>query len=95
MDLICTVPKPHLLGHVLIWPGNISATTFSLFELYPASLSKSVRFVSLAGKALLVSISDAILFYDLGMFIYCWSSNFVDKLCWKRSMVAEMPSRAF
>ena len=33
-----------------------------LFELYPSSLSKSVGFVSLSGKASLVSISAAILF---------------------------------
>ena len=33
-----------------------------LFGLYPSSLSKSVGFVSLSGKASLVSISAAILF---------------------------------
>ena len=94
MDLICTVPRPHLLGHALIWPGKFSATTFGLFGLYPLSLSKSAGFVSLAGKASLVSISDAILFYNLSMFIYRWSQNFVEKLCWKGSMTADMPSRA-
>ena len=31
------------------------------------------KVVSLAGKASLVSISDAILFYHLSMFIYRWS----------------------
>ena len=79
MDLICTVPRPHLLGHALIWPSKFSATTLGLFGLYPSSLSKSAGFVSLAGKASLVSISDAILFYNL---------------CWKGSMTADMPSRA-
>ena len=48
MDFICTVPRPHLLGCVLI---------FESFEVV-----KSAGFVSLAGKASLVSISDAILF---------------------------------
>ena len=33
-----------------------------LFGLYPSSLSKSAGFISLAGKASLVSISAAILF---------------------------------
>ena len=48
MDFICTVPRPHLLGCALI---------FESFEVV-----KSAGFVSLAGKASLVSISDAILF---------------------------------
>lgn len=55
------------------WPGHLGATTFSLFGLHPSSLSKSAGFVSLAGKASLVSIPDAILFYNLSMFIYRWS----------------------
>ena len=62
MDLICTVPRPHLLGRALIWPGFFGATTFGLFRLYPSSLSKSAGFISLSGKASLISISDAILF---------------------------------
>ena len=55
MEFFCTVPGPHFLGrgeHIL-----------SLFGLYSSSLSKSVGFVSLSGKASLVSISVAILFY--------------------------------
>ena len=63
MDLICIVPRPHLLGRALIWPGHFGSTThFGLFGSYLSSLSKSARFVSLAGKASLVSLSDAILF---------------------------------
>ena len=61
MDLIYKVPKPHLL-EALIWPGHLGASTFGLFGLYPSSLSESAGFVSLPGKASLVSISDAILF---------------------------------
>ena len=38
------------------------AYILSLFGLYPSSLSKSVGFVSLSGKASLVSISAALLF---------------------------------
>ena len=59
MDLICTEPRPHLLGRVLIWLSHLS--NFSLFGLYLSSLSKSAGFISLAGKASSVSISDAIL----------------------------------
>ena len=45
--------SPHLLGRALF---------LGRFGLYPSSLSKSVRFVSLSGKVSLVSLSDAILF---------------------------------
>ena len=48
----------HLLDRALIFV----ATAFGLFGLYPSRLSKSSEFVSLAGKASLVSISDVILF---------------------------------
>ena len=60
--IFCTVPRPHFLGRALIWPCYFSEHVLGLFGLYPSSLSKSVGFVSLAGKASLVSISAAILF---------------------------------
>ena len=60
--LICTVSRPHLLGRALIWPGYFGALFLGLFGLYSPSLSKSAGFVSLPGKASLVSVSDAILF---------------------------------
>ena len=63
MDLICTVPRPHLLGRAFIWPGHFGAATFGLFGLHPSSLSTSAGFVSLTGKASLVSIPDAILLF--------------------------------
>ena len=53
---------PQFLGRALIWPGWFGEHILGLFGLYPSSLSKSVGFVSLAGKASLVSISAAILF---------------------------------
>ena len=62
MEFFCTVPRPHFLGRALIWPGCFSEHILGLFGLYPSSLSKSVGFVSLSGKASLVSISAAILF---------------------------------
>ena len=62
MDFFCTVLRPHFLGRALIWPGYLGEHVLGLFGLYPSSLSKSVGFVSLSGKALLVSISASILF---------------------------------
>ena len=49
------------LGRALIWPGYFGEHVLGLFGLYPSSLSKSEGFVSLSGKASLVSISAAIL----------------------------------
>ena len=60
---------------------HFGISTFGLFGLYPSSLSKSSGFVSLAGKASLVSISDA---KDAIMFIYRWNSNFVEKVVLER-----------
>ena len=62
MNFFCAVPRPHFLGRALIWPGCFGEHILGLFGLYPSSLSKSVGFVSLSGKASLVSISAAILF---------------------------------
>ena len=59
----CTVPRPHFLGRALIWPGYFGEHVLGLFPLHPSNLSKSVGFLSLSGKASLVSISVAILFY--------------------------------
>ena len=47
---------------VLIWPGCFGERILGVFGLYSSSLSKSVGFVSLSGKASLVSISATILF---------------------------------
>ena len=55
MDLICTVLRPRLLDRAVIWPGYFGAQFLGLFGLYPSSLSKSVGFVSLSGKASFVS----------------------------------------
>ena len=84
MDLISSLPRPQLLGRALIWPGHFGATTFGLFGLYPSSLSTSAGLVSLAGKASMVSISMVSYFYDPSMFIYRWSSNFVEKVLLER-----------
>ena len=78
--IFCTVPRPHFLGRALIWLGCFGEHILGLFGLYPSSLSKSVGFVSLSGKLhwflyLLLSY-----FYDPGMFIFRWSSNFVEEV---------------
>ena len=62
VEFFCTVPRPHFPGRALIWHGCFGEHILVLFGLYPSSLSKSVGFVSLSGKASLVSISAAILF---------------------------------
>ena len=84
MDLICTVPRPHLLGRALIWPGYFGALFLSLFGLHPSSLSKSAGLVSLPCKASLVSISDLSYFYDSSMFIFRRSLNFMEKVVLER-----------
>ena len=93
MDFFCTVLRPHFLGRALIWFGCFGKHILDPFGLYPSSFSKSVGFVSLSGKASLVSISGAILFYDPGMFIFRWSSNFVEKVVLNESMSAKIASR--
>ena len=62
MEFFYTVPRPHFLGRVLIWPGCFGEHILGLFGLYSSSLSKSVGFVSLSGRASLVSISATTLF---------------------------------
>ena len=56
MDLICIVPRPHLLGRALTSSHRLSAFLEYIggFEFAKAGS------ISLAGKASLVSINDAI-----------------------------------
>ena len=92
MHFFCTVPRPHFLGRALIWPGYFGEHILGLFGLHPSSLSKSAGFVFLSGKALLVSILLLSYYYDPGMFIFRWSSNFVEKVVLNESMSAKMAS---
>ena len=85
--IFCTVPRPHFLGRALIWPGYFGEHVLGLFGLYPSSLPKFVGFVSLSGKASLVSISAAILF--LRSWHVC--SNFVEKGVLKGNMERLLP----
>ena len=61
MDLIYTVPRSHLLGRALIWPGYFGEHTLGLFGLQPSSLPRFAGFVFLSVNASLVSISVAVL----------------------------------
>ena len=68
---------------------------FSLFGLYPSSLSKSAGFISLVGKLhwFLYLMLSYKFFYDSSMFTVFTVGVRISwkKLCWKGSIVAEMP----
>ena len=74
------MPRPHFLGQALIWPGYFGEHILGLLD-YILQVCQSLRdsFFCL-GKLhwflyLLLSY-----YYDPGMFIFCWSSNFVEKV---------------
>ena len=81
MEFFCTVPRPHFLGRALIWPGCFGEHILGLFGLYPSSLSKSVGFVCLSGKASLVSIAAAILFLRSWQVYFPLEFEFRGKSC--------------
>ena len=68
------------------WSGPATSVqeVSAIFGLYPLRLVKSAGFVSLAGKTSFVSTSEAALFYEPSVFIYCWSSIFLEKLVLER-----------
>ena len=81
----CTVPRPHFLGRALIWSGYVGEHILGLLD-YILRVCQSLRDLFFyLGKLhwflyLLLSY-----YYDPGMFIFCWTSNFVKKLCWMRA----------
>ena len=91
------VQCPGLICLAACWSGPAtSAQVISAFLDYILQVCQSTAgFISLAGKASLVSISDAILliFYDPSMFTVFTIGVRISwkKLCWKGSIVAEMP----
>ena len=89
MDFFCTLPRPYFLGHTLIWPGYFGEHVLGLFGLYPLSLSKSVGFVSLSEKALLVSISAGILFLRSWHVYFPLEFEFRGKSCVEREHGSE------
>ena len=74
------MPRPHLLGRALFWPGHFGATTFGYYGLCPSSC-QSTGFVSLAGKASLVSISGAVLFLRSSLVCLTLEFEFRGKSC--------------
>ena len=55
------------------------------FGFSSSSFTKSAGFVSLAGKLHWFLYLRQSYFYDPSVYIYRWSSNFVEKSCWKGS----------
>ena len=84
MDSFCTVLRPYFLGRGWILTGYFGEHVLGLFGLYPSSLSKSVGFVSLSGKASLVSISAAILFLRSWHVYFPLEFEFRGKSCVER-----------
>ena len=95
MDFFCTVLRPHFPGRALIWPGCFGEHILGLFGLYPSSLSKSVRFASLSGKASLLSISDAILFLRSWHVYFALEFEFRGKSCVEWEHVGENGTSCF
>ena len=89
------VQYPGLIFFAARWSGPATlASIFSAFLDYILRVCQSLRdsFFYL-GKLhwflyLLLSY-----YYDPGMFIFCWSSNFVEKVVLNESMAAKMASR--
>ena len=93
MDFFCTVPGPHFL--VARWSGlAASASIFSVcLDYIPRvcqSLWDSFLYLQKLHWFLYLLLSY---FYDSGMFIFRWSSNFVEKVVLNESMWAKMASR--
>ena len=87
MDFFCTVPRPQFLGRALIWPGYFGEhIIFSAFLDYILRVCQSLRdsFFCLGELHWFLYLLLSY-YYDPGMFIFCWSSNFVEKLCWMRA----------
>ena len=95
MEFFCTVPRLHFLGRALIWPGCFGERILGVFGLYSSSLSKSVGFVSLSGKASLVSISAAILFLRSWHVYFPLEFEFRGKSCVEWEHVGENGTSCF
>ena len=89
----CTVPRPHFLGRVLILPGYFGEHILGLFGLHLRvcqSLRDSFFYLVKLHWFLYLLLSY---YYYPGMFIFCWSSNFMENVVLNKSMVAKMASR--
>ena len=77
MDFFCTVPRPHFLGRVDL--ARLLRRAYSR-PFWITSFEFSAGFIFYLGKLhwflyLLLSY-----YCDPGIFIFCWSSNFVEKV---------------
>ena len=93
MNFFCTVPRSHFLGRALIWSGYCGEHILGLLDYILRvwqSLRDSFFYLGKLHWFLYLLLSY---YYDPGMFIFCWSSNFVEKVVLKGSMAAKMASR--
>ena len=91
----CTVPKKDLIFLATRCSGPAtSARIFSAFLDYILRVCQSLRdsfsYLRKLHWFLYLMLSY---YYDPGMFIFCWSSNFVEKVVLNESMSAKMASR--
>ena len=84
MNFFCTVPRSHFLGRALIWSGYCGEHILGLLDYILRvwqSLRDSFFYLGKLHWFLYLLLSY---YYDPGMFIFCWSLNFVKTLCWMR-----------
>ena len=83
MDLICTVPRPHLLDRRLIWPGHFGARSFGHFSIISFKFSKAYWIRFSRESFIGFHIWGCPFSTGLGVFIYLWSSNSMEKVVLK------------
>ena len=88
-----TGPRAHFLGRALISPGYFVEHILGLLD-YILRVCQSLRdsFLYL-GKLHWFLYLLLTYYHDPGMFIFCWSSNFEEKVELNESMAAKMASR--
>ena len=89
----CTVPRPHFLGRALIWSGYVGEHILGLLDYILRvceSLRDSFYYLGKLHWFLYLLLSY---YYDPDIIIFCWTSNFVEKVVLNESMAAKMASR--
>ena len=91
----CTVPCPGLIFFAASWSGpatsaNVVSVVLDYILRVCQSLWDSFLYLGKLHWFLYLLLSY---FYDPGMFIFRWSSNFVEKVVLNESMSAKMASR--
>ena len=88
-----TGPRAHFLGRALIWPGYFVEHILGLLDYILRvcqSLPDSFFYLGKLHWFLYLLLTY---YHDPGMFIFCWSSNFEEKVVLNESMAAKMASR--